>query len=330
MFTKFYRCPSCKMTLEAHIITSIRNARPLAERSLRHVHSGSSVHLSSKQYSAVWVVPSLQSLQIHRPVTRRERESQYRAPKPYKESRCRLVKPSPSDQQGLQCIPTSGWHSTRRQASRRHSFMPYRNPICRLSGIPSVGIFSSIHCSCLLMDTRFSETFHIRLLEHVFPGWIPSAKQSTSIENNHSFFITGFQIIFRPPLQRSQAIFFFNLLPARPFLGRPYLGTVGCAPFGHPCRQHEIKTDEFLHLRSFSDQPFCQITPLFSFWNSIYFTWLCRDRRGMRLSHFVDCGYQRDMHSNRVDFISNREESTSQRHCHIVRLRPLKLTRLTA
>ena len=210
MFTKFYRCPSCKMTLEAHIITSIRNARPLAERSLRHVHSGSSVHLSSKQYSAVWVVPSLQSLQIHRPVTRRERESQYRAPKPYKESRCRLVKPSPSDQQGLQCIPTSGWHSTRRQASRRPSFMPYRNPICRLSGIPSVGIFSSIHCSCLLMDTRFSETFHIHLLEHVFPGWIPSAKQSTSIENNHSFFITGFQIIFRPPLQRSQAIFFFT------------------------------------------------------------------------------------------------------------------------
>ena len=223
MFTKFYRCPSCKMTLEAHIITSIRNARPLAERSLRHVHSGSSVHLSSKQYSAVWVVPSLQSLQIHRPVTRRERESQYRAPKPYKESRCRLVKPSPSDQQGLQCIPTSGWHSTKRQASRRPSFMPYRNPICRLSGIPSVGIFSSIHCSCLLMDTRFSETFHIRLLEHVFPGWIPSAKQSTSIENNHSFFITGFQIIFRPPLQRSQA-FFFSPASCTPFSGPPILG----------------------------------------------------------------------------------------------------------
>ena len=53
-------------------------------------------------------------------------------------------------------------------------------------------------------------------------------------------FFIWFQIIFCPPVLRSQMSFFTCFLHAL-FLGRPTLGLVGCAPFVHPCRQHRIK-----------------------------------------------------------------------------------------
>ena len=138
-------------------------------------------------------------------------------------------------------------------------------------------------------ESHRSAFFH-RYIVRVYSWTQDSAKHSTSTcssmffrveslqrNNLHQLKTTTLSLLLAFRLSsvhhyREAKHFFFHLLPARPFLGRPYLGTVGCAPFGHPCRQHEIKTDEFLHLRSFSDQPFCQITPRFSFWNSIYFT----------------------------------------------------------
>ena len=97
------------------------------------------------------------------------------------------------------------------------------------------------------------------------------------------------------------------MILARPSLGRPYLGVVGCAPFHHPCRQHVIKTEEVSSVRSRC--PVC----------------LPNHRVFVCLEFYYFNGWdQRDLHITRYDIISCviKIITQGQRNIHISRLTP--------
>ena len=103
----------------------------------------------------------------------------------------------------------------------------YRNPICRLSGNPSVGVSSSIilwqkkqesakhpHTSISIssFNLRFRIIGHRRTLRnHLVRIHISN---TLTLAKSRVFFVTGFQIIFRPPLPRRQVTFFTWFLHA--------------------------------------------------------------------------------------------------------------------
>ena len=138
----------------------------------------------------------------------------------------------------------------------------YRNPICRLSGNPSVGVSSSIilwqkkqesakhpHTSSSIssFNLRFRIIGHRRTLRnHLVRIHISN---TPTFAKSRVFFCDWFPD-YLPSTITEKTSDFLHLILARPFsLGRPYLSVVGCSPFHHPCRQHGIKTDEVSSVR---------------------------------------------------------------------------------